>query len=101
MHYHQVLKKKNIMTSCFLQIISDNLVFETKCVLPQNLQEPQAAEGANEEEEEEEEDDEEEEEDEITSAESDDSEEEVDVELPRIQLQSKKGQNWDKTTISY
>uniref|UniRef100_A0A671WKW1 Calsyntenin-2 n=1 Tax=Sparus aurata TaxID=8175 RepID=A0A671WKW1_SPAAU len=44
---------------------------------------------------------EEEEEDDITSAESDDSEEEVDVQLPRMQRQSKRGQNWDKTTISY
>uniref|UniRef100_A0A8C4NTI3 Calsyntenin-2 n=1 Tax=Dicentrarchus labrax TaxID=13489 RepID=A0A8C4NTI3_DICLA len=32
---------------------------------------------------------------------SDDSEEDVDVQLPRMQRQSKKGQNWDKTTISY
>uniref|UniRef100_A0A665VYV5 Calsyntenin-2 n=1 Tax=Echeneis naucrates TaxID=173247 RepID=A0A665VYV5_ECHNA len=39
-------------------------------------------------------------EDDITSAESDDSEEEVDVQLPRMQRSSKKGQNWDKT-ISY
>uniref|UniRef100_A0A672H7H8 Calsyntenin-2 n=1 Tax=Salarias fasciatus TaxID=181472 RepID=A0A672H7H8_SALFA len=39
------------------------------------------------------------EDDDITSAESDDSEEEVDVQLPRVQR--KKGQNWDKTTISY
>uniref|UniRef100_A0AAQ5YK35 Calsyntenin-2 n=1 Tax=Amphiprion ocellaris TaxID=80972 RepID=A0AAQ5YK35_AMPOC len=53
------------------------------------------------EEEEEDEDDEDEEEDDITSAESDDSEEEVDVQLPRMQRSSKKGQNWDKTTISY
>ncbi|XP_076591911.1 calsyntenin-2-like [Chaetodon auriga] len=73
----------------------------------ENLEEPQAAEEEaseeDEEEEEEEEDDEEEdeEEDDITSAESDDSEEEVDVQLPRMQRQSKKGQNWDKTTISY
>ena len=76
---------------------------------PQNLEEPQAAEEeASEEDEEEEDDDDEEEEDEddeeeddITSAESDDSEEEVDVQLPRIQRQSKRGQNWNKTTISY
>ncbi|XP_035479384.1 calsyntenin-2-like [Scophthalmus maximus] len=70
----------------------------------ENLEDPQAAEGeVSEEEEEEEEDDEddEEEEDDITSAESDDSEEDVDVQLPRMQRSSTKGQNWDKTTISY
>ncbi|GLD52851.1 calsyntenin-2 [Lates japonicus] len=74
----------------------------------ENLEEPQPAEEeASEEEEEEEEeeedddDEEEEEEDDITSAESDDSEEEVDVQLPRMQRLSKRGQNWDKTTISY
>lgn len=73
----------------------------------QNLKGPQAAEEEaseeeeDEEEEEEDDEEEEEEEDDITSAESDDSEEEVDVQLPRMQRQSKRGQNWDKTTISY
>uniref|UniRef100_A0A3Q2W673 Calsyntenin-2 n=1 Tax=Haplochromis burtoni TaxID=8153 RepID=A0A3Q2W673_HAPBU len=71
----------------------------------ENLEEPQAAEEeASEEEEEDEEEEGEEEdddEDDITSAESDDSEEEIDVQLPRMQRSTKKGQNWDKTTISY
>lgn len=77
-----------------------------KYFLPQNLEGPQAAEEeASEEEEEEDEEEEGEEEDDdeddITSAESDDSEEEIDVQLPRMQRSTKKGQNWDKTTISY
>lgn len=72
----------------------------------ENLEEPRAIEEeeVSEEEEEEEEDDyedEDEEEDDITSAESDDSEEDVDVQLPRVQHPSKKGQNWDKGTIAY
>uniref|UniRef100_A0AAX7SWS8 Calsyntenin-2 n=1 Tax=Astatotilapia calliptera TaxID=8154 RepID=A0AAX7SWS8_ASTCA len=60
-------------------------------------------EASEEEEEDEEEEGEEEDDDEddITSAESDDSEEEIDVQLPRMQRSTKKGQNWDKTTISY
>lgn len=74
-----------------------------KYFLPQNLEEPQAAEeeASEEEEEDEEEEGEEEDDDDITSAESDDSEEEIDVQLPRMQRSTKKGQNWDKTTISY
>ncbi|XP_056297636.1 calsyntenin-2-like [Pseudoliparis swirei] len=63
----------------------------------ENLAGPQAAE----EEEEDDEEDEDEEEDDITSAESDDSEEDVDVQLPRMQRQSERGQHWDNTTISY
>ncbi|CAL8360495.1 unnamed protein product [Merluccius merluccius] len=66
------------------------------------MEEEEASEEDEEEEDEEDEDDDEEEdEDDITSAESDDSEEEVDVQLPRIQLSSKKGHNLDKATISY
>lgn len=74
-----------------------------KYFLPQNLEEPQAAEeeASEEEEEDEEEEGEEEDDDDITSADSDDSEEEIDVQLPRMQRSTKKGQNWDKTTISY
>ncbi|KAK0141973.1 Calsyntenin-2 [Merluccius polli] len=69
---------------------------------PQAMEEEEASEEDEEEEDEEDEDDDEEEdEDDITSAESDDSEEEVDVQLPRIQLSSKKGHNLDKATISY
>uniref|UniRef100_H3D9Z3 Calsyntenin-2 n=1 Tax=Tetraodon nigroviridis TaxID=99883 RepID=H3D9Z3_TETNG len=45
----------------------------------ENLQEPQAEEEAD---------------DEITSAESDDSEEEVDIQLPKVERQSRKGQSW-------
>lgn len=73
-----------------------------ECFSPQNLQEPQAEEeaGSDEDEDEEEEDDDEED-DEITSAESDDSEEEVDIQLPKVERQSRKGQNWDKARISY
>ncbi|XP_006801265.1 calsyntenin-2-like [Neolamprologus brichardi] len=68
----------------------------------EKLEEPQAAEEeASEEEEDEEEEEEDDDEDDITSAESDDSEEEIDVQLPRMQRSTKKGQNWDKTTISY
>uniref|UniRef100_A0A1A7XKA9 Calsyntenin 2 n=1 Tax=Iconisemion striatum TaxID=60296 RepID=A0A1A7XKA9_9TELE len=63
----------------------------------ENLEEPQCAE----EEASEEEEDDDEEDEEITSAESDDSEEEVDVQLPRMQHSSKKGQSWDKTTRCY
>uniref|UniRef100_A0A8P4GN81 Calsyntenin-2 n=1 Tax=Dicentrarchus labrax TaxID=13489 RepID=A0A8P4GN81_DICLA len=74
----------------------------TITVNPMEAAEEEASEEEEEEEEEEDDDDdEEEEEDDITSAESDDSEEDVDVQLPRMQRQSKKGQNWDKTTISY
>lgn len=74
-----------------------------KYFLPQKLEEPQAAEeeASEEEEDEEEEEEEDDDEDDITSAESDDSEEEIDVQLPRMQRSNKKGQNWDKTTISY
>lgn len=67
----------------------------------QSLAQPHAAEEEASEEEEEDEEDDEEEDDDITSAESDDSEDEADVQLPRMQRQSKRGQNWDKTTISY
>ncbi|XP_056905412.1 calsyntenin-2-like [Takifugu flavidus] len=66
----------------------------------ENLQEPRAEEEAGSEEEDEDEEDEEED-DEITSAESDDSEEEVDIQLPKVERQSRKGQNWDKARISY
>ncbi|KAL6105034.1 clstn2 [Pungitius sinensis] len=61
----------------------------------ESLEQPQAAEEVASEEEEEEEDDD------ITSAESDDSEDEADVQLPRMQRQSERGQKWDKATISY
>lgn len=47
------------------------------------------------------EEEEEEEDDEITSAESEDSEEEVDIQVPKVDRQSRKGQNWDKARISY
>ncbi|XP_077963404.1 calsyntenin-2 [Gasterosteus aculeatus] len=67
----------------------------------ESLAQPHAAEEEASEEEEEDEEDDEEEDDDITSAESDDSEDEADVQLPRMQRQSKRGQNWDKTTISY
>eukprot|EP00066_Takifugu_rubripes_P017818 XP_011607084.1 PREDICTED: calsyntenin-2-like [Takifugu rubripes] len=66
----------------------------------ENLQEPRAEEEAGSDEEDEDEEDEEED-DEITSAESDDSEEEVDIQLPKVECQSRKGQNWDKARISY
>uniref|UniRef100_A0A672H780 Calsyntenin-2 n=1 Tax=Salarias fasciatus TaxID=181472 RepID=A0A672H780_SALFA len=71
----------------------------TITVNPMEAAEEEVSEEEEEDEEEEDDDDEEEEDDDITSAESDDSEEEVDVQLPRVQR--KKGQNWDKTTISY
>uniref|UniRef100_A0A3Q0RM00 Calsyntenin 2 n=1 Tax=Amphilophus citrinellus TaxID=61819 RepID=A0A3Q0RM00_AMPCI len=72
----------------------------TITVNPMEAVEEEASE-EEEEEDEEEEEEEDDDEDDITSAESDDSEEEIDVQLPRMQRSSKKGQNWDKTTISY
>lgn len=88
------------MTEEITQCNSKSNLNFPECFSPQNLQDPQAEEeaGSDEEEEDEEED---EEDDEITSAESDDSEEEVDVQLPTVERQSRKGHNWDKARISY